>query len=593
MVKLSQIKKSFLILILVVLVFLLSGCSKTSTLKNDPQNKGGEAQGTSSDTTIASPNNPDFAKTIGFFGDSWKPKSLTLPSSVNVLAVTGQPAAKVTVNMSQVLTKISRNIYGNNTNLWMGQMVSDPVLQNYIKDLSPNILRGPGGSLSDVYFWNAQPDKPPADIPDSIYENGILDNYGYWFGKNDQQWTLSLDNFYSLLNTVNATGIQVVNYGYARYGLSADPVKSATHLAADWVRYDNGRTRYWEIGNECYGNWEAGYRIDLTKNKDGQPLFITGSLYGKHFKVFADSMRAAANELGVQIYIGAVVLDAAPPSWADNTNQNWNKEVFSTAGEKADFFVVHDYFTPYNTNSSAKDILSSATAIPVAAMDYLKSQMAAYHIGEKPVAMTEWNIQAVNSRQAVSNIAGLHAVISLAELIKNKFGEASRWDLANGWNNGDDMGMFNNTRGDAGPGEANWNPRPSFYYLYYFQKYFGDKMLSTVVSGDADVLAYGSSFSSGDASVMIVNKGNKARIVSLRLDNFLPAGKYYWFTLNGGSDNGEFSAQVFVNGKSPTAAIGGPLDYNVVKANCADMADGMTFNLPAYSATFVMAATKQ
>ena len=55
---------------------------------------------------------------------------------------------------------------------------------------------------------------------------------------------------------------------------------TAAHLAADWVRYDNGRTKYWEIGNEDNGTWEAGYRIDLHNNHDGQPQIITGDLYG-------------------------------------------------------------------------------------------------------------------------------------------------------------------------------------------------------------------------------------------------------------------------------------------------------------------------
>ncbi len=43
---------------------------------------------------------------------------------------------------------------------------------------------------------------------------------------------------------------------------SANPVAAAAHLAADWVRHDHGRTKFWEIGNENFGNWEAGYNID-------------------------------------------------------------------------------------------------------------------------------------------------------------------------------------------------------------------------------------------------------------------------------------------------------------------------------------------
>ncbi len=47
----------------------------------------------------------------------------------------------------------------------------------------------------------------------------------------------------------------------------------------------------------AFGKWD--FRIDTTQNKDGQPEFLTGELYAKHFKVFADSMRQAAAELGV------------------------------------------------------------------------------------------------------------------------------------------------------------------------------------------------------------------------------------------------------------------------------------------------------
>lgn len=582
------------ILFLIVPVAFFS-CSKSGSLNSGDPNTSGDSTKTGSvtDTIIATPNNPDFAKTIGFFGDSWTAKTFSVPNSVTATVAVGTNTSTVTVDMSKVLTKVSNNIYGNNTNLWMGQFVTQPTLLNYITDLAPHILRGPAGSNSDVYFFNALWNEPPADAPEEIYENNVLSDYGYWYGKNTQSWTFSLDNYYDVLSETSSEGILTVNYGYARYGTSADPVAAAAHLAADWVRYDNGRTKYWEIGNECYGSWEAGYRIDPSKNKDGQPEIITGELYGNHFKVFADSMRVAAAEVGKTIYIGAVVLDAAPASWADNTNQTWNQEVFTTAGADADFFVVHDYFTDYNTNSSAADILASATSIPGKAMTYLKSQLSTYGIADKPIAMTEWNIQAVGSKQQVSNIAGVHAVITLAEFIKNEFGEASRWDLANGWNNGDDMGMFSNSAGGAEPGASDWNPRPAFYYMYYFQKCFGDRMVNATVSADASILAYGSSFASGECGVILINKGSTAKTVSVKLDNFLPGDNYYWYTLNGGTDNGDFSTQVYINGTAPSGSTGGPLSYSSIKANAAKISDGMKFNLPAYSATFVVASSKK
>jgi hypothetical protein len=490
--------------------------------------------------------------------------------------------------MSNVITKVSKNVFGNNANVWMSQIVTQPTLMNYIKDLSPNIIRGMGGSLSDVFFWN-QSSAPPADAPLNIYENGVESNYGYWYGGNTQSWTLSVDNYYQLVQQAGSDGILTVNYGYARYGTSANPVAAAAHLAADWVRYDNGKTKYWEIGNETYGNWEAGYEINTALNQNGQPQIVTGNLYGAHFKVYADSMRAAAAQTGKTIYIGAILLDAPAPSWADQTNQTWNQQVLTTAGSSADFYMVHDYFTAYNTNSSASDILNSATAVPAPAMSYLKNQMNTYGGGIKPIAMTEWNIQAVGSKQQVSNIAGVHAVITLGEFIKNQFGEASRWDLANGWANGDDQGIFNIASGDSEPGASAWNPRPAFYYMYFFQKYFGDRMVTSTVSGDASVLCYASSFSSGESGYVLINTSNVAKNVSVSIKNFKAGNNFYWYTLNGGTDNGSFSGQVYVNNVAPTGSTGGPLNYASIKANAAAISGGMNFSLPAYSATFVVA----
>jgi hypothetical protein len=94
-------------------------------------------------------------------------------------------------------------------------------------------------------------------------------------------------------------------------------VEQAAHYAADWVRYDDGH-QILEIGNENGGPWDAGWQIDTTTNKDGQPEIISGELYGKHFKILVDSMRAAAAARCNTIYIGGQILQY------DGTNDNWN-----------------------------------------------------------------------------------------------------------------------------------------------------------------------------------------------------------------------------------------------------------------------------
>jgi hypothetical protein len=526
------------------------------------------------------------AQDAGFFLNDWTARNISVPAYNETSKPTATATATVTIDAATVVNKVSKYLFGSNCNPYMTQMVTEPTLINHIKNLSPNIIRMPGGNISSVYFWNAGKGVKPADAPDSILDaDGNKIPGGYWFGNNTESWTLSLANYYNMLQQTNSTGIITVNYGYARYGTGANPVAAAAHLAADWVRYDNGRTRFWEIGNESNGAWQAGYRIDVSKNKDGQPEFVTGDLYGKHFKVFADSMKSAAQQIGKTIYIGAQLLEKAPESWQTNTDKSWNQGVLAQAATAADFYIVHSYYTPYNTNSTAADILATATTNTAAMMQYLQQNTQANNAPLKPVALTEYNIFAVGSKQMVSHINGMHAVLVLGELIKNKYGEASRWDLSNAWDNGNDQGTF--SAGDE-PGVAKWTPRPSFYHMYYFQKYFGDQMISSTVSGSADVVGYASTFSSGQAGLVIVNKGTAAQTVQVAFQHFVPGARYYWYTLTGDTDNGEFSRKVLVNGNGPAGVAGGPDAYADLKPNSAAVNNDVRITAPARSVSFVL-----
>ena len=473
----------------------------------------------------------------------------------------------------------------------MGQYVTEPVLMNNIIALSPNILRAPGGSLSDVYFWNGDgtPAQQPADAPDTLLDyTGKASPANYWYGNNSQSWTFTTDNYYKVLTQTSSTGLITVNYAYARYGTSAHPDQAAAHLAANWVRYDKGKTQYWEVGNENYGNWETGYRIDVSKNKDGQPAIITGSVYGTHFKIFADSMRAAAAQVGnASIKIGAV-LTSANDAGVSGSVSNWNAGVLSAAGNSPDFFVVHNYYTPYNQNSDAGTILTTPATVTNAMMTWVKTSANNAGVTQKPVALDEYNIQATGSGQAVSNINGLHTLMVLGEAMKSQLSMASRWDLANGWGNGDDQGIFN--IGDEPGGVAKWNARPAFYYMYFLQKYFGDRMVSSTVTGNNSIVSYGSSYSSGQAGVVLVNTSGGSYTVNITFKNFLPGANYYYYTLNGGTDNTPFSRKVYVNGVGPTNGVaGGPDAYATMAANTAPIAGGITVTVPAYGAVYLVA----
>lgn len=561
-------------MVMVAAISFFFACKKSGS--DDPM-----PPGTDTTVIIAPAIDPPIANTIGFFLDDWQPVNFVRPSYTDT-TIPSSATDTVTVDRSSIITKVPRSLFGNNSNIWMTQMVKEPDLINHLTNIHPHLIRFPGGSISDIFFWNAMPGVPPADAPAQLVKaDGTSSAAGYWFGKNTANWTLSVDNYYNMLQQTGNKGIITVNYGYARYGKSNNPVAAAAHAAADWVRYDNGRTQYWEIGNENYGDWEAGYRIKLSDNQDGQPEYLSGQLYGQHFKIFVDSMQKAAQETGKTIYIGAVMAEAQPQTWETNTRRNWNTGMLPQANGKADFYVVHNYFTPYNTNSNARDILNTALVEMPKMMDFVKQSWQANGAAPKPVALDEWNIFAVNSKQQVSHINGMHAVLLLGELLKSKYGMAARWDLANGWDNGNDHGMFN--IGDEPDGVPKWNPRPSFYHMYFFQKFLGDRMVTSSVSNSTDIDTYASSFTSGEVGVTLVNKSTTNKTVEIKVQNFRRGSRYYWYTLSGGSDNGEFPRKVFVNGKSSVYVSGGPLNYTSINAYSAITVNGIRVTIPARS----------
>lgn len=349
-------------------------------------------------------------------------------------------------------------------------------------------------------------------------------------------------------------------------------------MAAEWVRYDKGRTKFWEIGNEVFGSWEAGYRIDPAMNQDGQPEYINGTLYGKQSLIFIDSMRSAAKESGAEIKIGLVMCEEYSSS-----NSTWNKDVAAQAGDEADFYVVHSYYTPYNQNSDAETILGS----------YLKTgTYKAYVWGELdkagkphlPVALTEYNIFAVGSNQPVSHLNGMHAILVTGEAMKTGFGAALRWDLANDWSNGNDHGMF--SYGDE-PGILQYSPRPAFFHLYYLQRFSGDVLLNSSLRGSTKIVIIPTAFSSGQVGTVIVNSGRSPEIVRLNIENFGFGERYYTYTLTG-LPNIDFSRKVFINGIGNNLEAGGPDNYESILASSSLISNEIKIKAPAFSVTFVL-----
>ncbi|RPH96881.1 MAG: T9SS C-terminal target domain-containing protein, partial [Calditrichaeota bacterium] len=113
-------------------------------------------------------------------------------------------------------------------------------------------------------------------------------------------------------------------------------------------------------------------------------------------------------------------------------------------------------------------------------------------------------------------------------------------------------------------------------------------MVSTRVSGSRDLIAFASSFSNGPAGIVVVNKGKIAQIVKVELDHFIPGEKYYYYTMIGDNDNGEFSRKVIINGETTDRVAGGPENYDSLAAMAAPIKGGIVLDSPPYSAIYML-----
>jgi hypothetical protein len=518
--------------------------------------------------------NSNYGQVNNCFLNDFEPKTAVIPQSIDTV----KPTKKVSVILRlkpDTIGKVSKYVFGNALAAWCGSYTDAQLVKN-TKLLAPTLLRFPGGSWADGWFFN----KVPKDVPDSVYDGTTYNNSSIKgtkknaFGGNSGQpgnWTTSTDQYYALRKNTNvAQGLITINYAYARLGTSKNPVAQAAHEAASWVRYDKGRTKFWEIGNENGGPWEYGWMIDTSKNKDHQPIFVSGALYGKHFLVFADSMKNAAKKMGDTIYIGGQVMasDGGNGQWG-TINATWNQGFFKEVGDSADFYVVHNYF---DNSANIKSVLTSPVTSLKSNAEYVRNDIVKYKGFLKPITLTEYNMSpGASANEGRSYVCGMQAVVLICEMVKNNISLGSRWYL-NTMLAGSDFGS-NYTN----------HPFAEFYYLAYLQKYFGDVAIKSS-SSNSNVFCYASKYSSGETGLVIVNRDTTIQTISVSSDSVGIGSKFYIYTFTSDKDSGNFSPNVYINGNGPSKYQIGPYDslFNI-KAYAYTIDNEIKFTLPGRS----------
>ena len=513
-----------------------------------------------------------------FFYDEWQPKSYTLPAAtMDYTENPGGGSVYITVDIEDTVNLILPTVTGNNLPAWRGSLLGNTGIIDHIERMQPRTMRIPGGNWSNTWLWDG------INHWDGSNGNGYsgtlkaFDNTTNYLDKIRSEptisWTLTTDELLQICNDWGVEPQICVNYALARYIDAPDAVQQAAHYAAEWVRSVNKngtKVKYWEIGNEHYGSWQAGYVVE------GDTL--TGHKYGTDACVFIDSMKAA----DPNIKIGIVLY----PDADYRSMPNYTPEVLKAAGDKADFLIVHEYFT-WAKEPNDIEYSEILGALPKISYDYDTIQSMVRRYTNKqyiPTAMTEYNYR--GGKKETEAVASLFFAHALGEYMTSKYGLVNFWDIQNGAGE-EDHGMF--TLQETGV-EDNI-PHPSFFPYYFYNKMFGDALVSSQ-SSDEEVFVYASRFSNNYAAVAVINESGSDKDVSITFPHYRVSDTVYRYEL---STDALSSRKIYINNiTSPTGELYAPRDYDNIPPYMQKLSGkGIITGVKKYSVNYFVVKIKE
>lgn len=186
----------------------------------------------------------------------------------------------------------------------------------HVKALKPPVIRYPGGCFADCYHFK-----------DGI---GQIDTRPYrhnkhWGGYTDNSF--GTDEFIRFCRDVGCEPMICINFG-----------SGTAQEAADWVEYCNGsaetpygrlralngheqpyNVKYWDIGNETFGDWEIGH--------------CTAEEYSKKYLEFYRKMKEKDDSIMFLVCGGD----------GDSRSQEWNRMLKSVVADSMDVLCLHMY----------------------------------------------------------------------------------------------------------------------------------------------------------------------------------------------------------------------------------------------------------
>jgi alpha-N-arabinofuranosidase len=275
--------------------------------------------------------------------------------------------------------------------------------------LRPAFLRWPGGNVAQDYHWT--------------WGVGPRDRRPIWTNlswKNEPEpGDIGTDEFVALSRRVGAEPSITVNV--EGRGATAEE-------AAAWVEYCNGpatsrygamraanghpepyKVKYWELGNEIWGDWVRGHSDAAT--------------YARNAVRYAEAMRAVDSTIEL-IAVG------------DN-DMDWNRTVLRTAGGLIDYLAIHHYYGRKDMAGDARNLMARPLFYERFYRDV--ERLIAQEAKGRAIrlAINEWGLDLPETRQHSMEAALYGArLMNVFERSSPLMAMTAESDLVNGWPGG-------------------------------------------------------------------------------------------------------------------------------------------------------------
>lgn len=507
-------------------------------------------------------------------------------------------SADVTVNLGGNIDYVDDRLFGINSTLWDSELGSEAT-ETLLREAGIRAIRLPGGSLSDEYHWRTN--------------TNLLNTF---------TWESGFDKSAALTAALNAHAMITVNYGtgtpeeaaawvaYANFPASGgidvpigmdNPAPGTPALPTpgpyDWQSAQTwaslrastptpgaaddgmnflrlGRTqpfgfKYWEIGNESYGNWES----------DLQSPRWDPTTYANRAAEYLTLMKA----VDPTIKVGVVVVKSGEyNSWTQTLLQRLN-----TLGKVPDFVIYHRYDGAPGAESDAA-LLQAASTWQADATNLRTLVNAAFGVSGNGVEIivTENNSVFSNpGKQSTSLVNGLYLADSLASVMTTEIRGFFWWDVRNGppanannsaslygWRGYGDYGILSSV--SQGGASTAYETYPT-YHAFKLLSYFSVGGDSTVPSASSNPLlaVHALRRGTGGLGMLVINK-DPVNAIDVN------------FTLSG---NVATNATIYTYGKAndDAAKPNAPGCPEITATTATVGADSFARSFPAYSMSVV------